>query len=134
MMPRVLAPLHSPPSPALFRNFKAGIEKSFSQIKTFRNNYQAPETQTVLRYARERAAADSDLSKSIDVPQYGWTEREKRSKEALKKNTETAVELQAALSDEDVARIVQEWKERHPDFTIKENGLHDLSVRALQDP
>lgn len=132
-IPKVIAPFHSPPSPALFRDFKAGIERSTGQIKSLRKNFQGPETQAVFRYARQRAAADGDLGKSGDVPQFGWIEREKKAKETVKKGTATATELKAALSDEEVKRIVQEWKGRNPILTIKEEGCRDLTVCHLQE-
>ncbi|KAF2678383.1 hypothetical protein K458DRAFT_317242 [Lentithecium fluviatile CBS 122367] len=128
---RVVTPFYSPPSPALFHEFKAGLYAAQAEIKSFRNNFLAQETQAILEHARQRESEDGDLSKCGEVSHYGWIEREKREKENAKKTkgAETVEQCEAALTDEEVDKIVREWRARNLKlgFEAKERS-RDLTI------
>jgi hypothetical protein len=72
---------------------------------------------------------DGDMSKSGDVPHYGWIEREQRAKADTKKGGETAEESRAALSDEEVEKTVREWRARNLKLEFEEKDWYrDLTV------
>jgi hypothetical protein len=74
------------------------------------------------------------MSKSVEVNHCGWIEREKRRREDSRDGSalEAAEESQAALTNEEVEKIVREWRARNLRLGFEEKeGYRDLTVRVL---
>jgi len=133
-IPRVLTPFYSPPTPALYREFKDGLLASQVEIKSFRNKFQGQETQGIIDHARRRVKADGDMSKSGEVQQYGWIERKERRGENAKKGPgiDVAAHVEPALTDEEIGKIVGEWRARNERVgVVEKDGGRDLLVCVL---
>jgi hypothetical protein len=133
-IPRVVTPFYSPPSPTVYREFKDGLLSSQAEIKGFRNSFQGQETRAIIDHARRRAQADGDMSKSGEVQRYGWIERKEKRRENAKKGDreDVAADHEPALTDEEVGKIVGEWRRENEKLGLEEKeGGRDLTVCVL---
>jgi hypothetical protein len=86
--------------------------------------------QNTFEHVKKSFTANADLSECVSVPSHGWTERERKAKEFTKtKDSNSVDDLGIILSDEDIFRIVAEYRSTYPNIKLdKHDDNHSLSV------
>ena len=60
--------------PQLFADIKSAAVTSTTELKDFRENWTSEQTQNLLVKAKDSKQRDGDLTKSMNIPRYGWSE------------------------------------------------------------
>lgn len=129
----------------MFRSFKDNLATSQNDMKEFRNKWKSPEMQTIFAHSKTSLEANEDLSKSADVPKYGWVEVEEKGRDVAKDGdiaNEGESDKGFELSQEDVKKIVDEWRaenekiqyreiDGYSDFEVCDRGLHFLPLDLM---
>jgi hypothetical protein len=119
-IPRIVEPFQQPPSAGMFKQYAQGVQGSQQDIKTLHEQWRSPEIQAVFERIRKSLVANSDLSASRSMPAHGWIEREKKQHNITKGcDSESMDDGSAALSNEDVARIVADFERSKPNIKLE---------------
>lgn len=100
-------------------------------IKALGEQWRSSETRNTFAHVKKSYANNADLSGSVSVPSNGWRERE-RNKTASKPSEPGIYveEMNTALNDEDVSRIVNEFRKRYPNIKVEtQDDNRTISVR-----
>ncbi|CAO2647752.1 Nn.00g086740.m01.CDS01 [Neocucurbitaria sp. VM-36] len=117
-IPRIIEPFHRPLNPNTFKLYAQGVIGSQNGIKDLHESWKSPETQGTFEHVRKSYAANADLAASASIPPQGWAERQQREGKLKKgNNTESVEDLDAALTEEDITRIIEDVQKACP--TIK---------------
>lgn len=118
----------------MFKGFKRSIDQSNAGIKSLRTQWHSSETQELFEHAKESLSKNADLSAAGQVSQYGWTERAASQREAAKRKDQgkkVKEEVHVSLSKEEVARMVEEFRKKHPSIKVHAAlGGNNFTVRA----
>lgn len=109
----------------MFHAFKDNLIKAQRDMKTFKSQWQGPETQNILEHARKSATANPDLSAGAQVQQYGWIEKERKEKKTAKKKRdgeERADDLGIRITKEERGRIVEQWRQTYSSIKMEETN------------
>lgn len=111
---------------AYFANFQSATLGSQLQLSEFRRDWLSEGTQEILDKAEKRRDVDGDMRKSLDVPKYGWIDKERQAgqgKEGL---------ANGQTKEEDMGKVFESWKEKHPDS--KAEFLEDEHKITVKPP
>jgi hypothetical protein len=109
----------------MFHAFKDNLTKAQRDLNSFRTQWQSQESQRILEHTRKSANANPDLGACAQVPQYGWIEKEKKEREAAKKNgdgEEHAEDSGMRITTEERRRIVDQWRETYSSIKMEEKN------------
>ena len=130
-IPRIIEPFHRPPNPSTYKLYAQGVVGSQNGLNTFKDQLRQPEMQGAFEHVKRSFAANADLSESVSVPSHDWIERERKAKESTKsKRSESVEEIGAILSDEDMSRIVVEFRKTYPNLKVEDDD-HTISVSIM---
>jgi len=130
-MPRIIEPFHQPPSPGMFKLYAQGVIGSQNGIKDLHESWRSQEAQQLFEHTAKSLAGNPDLSASVSIPSYGWTERDKKEREEKKSSpSEVVEESTPALTAEDIAQILVEFNKTYPNIKLEtQDDNHTISVR-----
>ena len=76
-VPSLVSPLIKPQSSKaqMFAEVKKSAVTTTSQLAAFRNDCNSVQTQQMFTKAQESEQRDPDLSKSEEIPRFGWSEK-----------------------------------------------------------
>lgn len=132
-IPRIIEPFHRPANATTYKLYAQGVLSSQSGLDTLKSQWKQPDIQHAFEHVRKSFAANADLSECVSIPSHGWVERERKAKESTKNTGGERVEdATAKLSDEDISRIIVEFRKTHPNLKLE---THDddrtISVRLV---
>lgn len=136
-IPRIIEPFHRPPNSTTWKLYSQGLEAASKGLGTFKEQWNQPEMQNILEHVDASFKGNPDLSESVSVSPHGWVERERKAKESTKsKGSESVEDSGVSLTDEDISRIVVEFRKSHPNLKLEtKDDNSSISVRpssALQ--
>ncbi|KAH8732250.1 mediator complex subunit 27-domain-containing protein [Phaeosphaeriaceae sp. PMI808] len=118
-IPRIIEPMHRPPSSSTFKLYAKAITGSQNDIKDLQAQWRSPETQNMFEYTRKSLSANPDLTASKSTPAHGWIERERKERESKKKNRRNSVDENSAIfTGDEIARIVVDFHKTHPSIKL----------------
>ncbi|KAH7077987.1 hypothetical protein BKA63DRAFT_276557 [Paraphoma chrysanthemicola] len=119
-IPRIIDPLHRPPSPTAFKLYAQGALGSQSAVKSLHENWKDPSIQKAFEYTNQSYAENMDLTESRSIPAHGWIEREKKERSSIKSSrSDSTDESVSTLTDEDVNRIVEDFQKTYPGIKLE---------------
>ncbi|KAM3421641.1 hypothetical protein BST61_g2026 [Cercospora zeina] len=73
-IPSIVGPMAKPAKDKaqLFVQIKSAAVRAVDDVQALRNNWSSEQTQSILKKFQESLEKDSDLSKAVAVPRYGW--------------------------------------------------------------
>lgn len=113
--------------------YAQGVLTSQNDIKRLNELWRSPEIQNTFEHAKESLATNSDLSASVAIPSYGWVEREQKGKEISKKSSEELDPTWTALTEDDVSKIITEFRKTYPQIMLDindKNGSISVGLTA----
>lgn len=74
-IPSIVAPLLQPnrPKPKLFADIKEAALGATKELHAFRDSWNSEQTRNTLARSKESYRENSDLSRAVEVPRWGWT-------------------------------------------------------------
>jgi hypothetical protein len=118
-IPRIIEPFHRPANPTTYKLYSQGVLGSQNGLNSLKEQWRQPEMQSVFEHVQKSFAANADLSDCVSLPSHGWIERERKAKESTKsKGNESVDDPGVTLSDEDISRIVVEFRKTHPNLKL----------------
>lgn len=101
-------------------------------MKKLRNQWKSPQVEKIFAHTKHSFQENGNLSSSSEVPRYGWVDMDEKLREATQKgDKEKDAETDQGLdiSQEDIKRIVDEWKARNDKIKFEgEDGYRDFKV------
>jgi hypothetical protein len=130
-IPRIIEPFHRPANPTIYKLYAQGVIGSQNGLNALKDQWRQPEMQSAFQHVKKSFAANADLSECVSIASHGWIERERKAQESSKsKGGESEEDLGAILSDEDISRIVVEFRKAHPNLKLQtQDNDHSISVR-----
>lgn len=115
----------------MFKLYAQGVIGSQNGIKSLHETWRSQETQQLFEHTGKSLAGNPDLSASASIPSHGWTEREKKEREAKKSSQgETIDERNPAPTAEDISRIIVEFHKTYPNIKLEtRDDNQTISVR-----
>ncbi|PVI01396.1 hypothetical protein DM02DRAFT_641908 [Periconia macrospinosa] len=136
-IPRLVEPFYSPPTPSVFRAYKENIATSQNDMKKLKSQWKNPQVEKIFTYSKHSFQENGDLSKSSEVPRYGWVDMEEKLQEATQKGDkekEAESDQGMDVSQEDIRKIVDEWKARNDKIKFQgQDGYHDFKISFVSD-
>ncbi|KAF2025274.1 hypothetical protein EK21DRAFT_76811 [Setomelanomma holmii] len=118
-IPRIIDPLHRPPSPSTFKLYAQGALSSQNAVKSLYETWKDPGIQSIFEHTGKSYAENGDLSASRSIPSHGWIEREKKERESKKSSrSDSADSGIATLTDKDITRIAEEFRKTYPSIIL----------------
>jgi hypothetical protein len=110
--------------------YSQGVLGSQNGLNSLKEQWRQPEMQSTFEHVKKSFAANADLSEIDSIPSHGWIQRERKARESTKsKGNETMDDPGVALSDEDISRIVVEFRKTHPNLKLDtQDDNHSISV------
>ncbi|KAI2475355.1 Med27 domain containing protein [Pyrenophora tritici-repentis] len=134
-IPRIIEPLHRRPSPITWKLYSQGLETSSKGLAAFKEQWSETEMQNILNHAKESFKGNPDLTESVSVPSHGWVERERKAKKSTKTKSEHVEDAGAILTDEEISRIVIEFRKSHPNLKLETTDDNtSISTRFVSGP
>jgi hypothetical protein len=138
-IPRIIEPFHRPQNSATYKLYADSVLGSQKSLDSLKNQWKQPEMQNTFEHVKQSYGANADLSKSVSIPSHGWIERARKAKESTKSQGGEGVEdVGATLTDEDISRIVVEFRKAHPNLKVEtQDDDRSISVwkpRRLESP
>ncbi|CAE7213669.1 hypothetical protein PTNB85_07021 [Pyrenophora teres f. teres] len=132
-IPRIIEPLHRRPNPTTWKLYSQGLETSSKGLAAFKEQWSETEMQDILKHVQESFKENPNLSESVSVPSHGWVERERKAKESTKsKGGENVEDAGAILTEEEISRIVIEFRKSHPNLKLEtKDGNSSISTRFV---
>ncbi|KAI4657134.1 uncharacterized protein J4E79_007750 [Alternaria viburni] len=128
-IPRIIEPFHRPRSSATYKLYADGVLGSQKNLDSLKSQWKSPEVQSTFEHAKQSLSANADLSESVSIPSHGWAERARKAKESTKsQGGENKEDTGAIVTDEDIERIVVEFRKAHPNLKV---DTHDED-RSIQ--
>lgn len=104
----------------MFKQYAQGVRGSQNGIKTLHEQWRSTEVLDTFEHTRKSLAANADLSASRSISQHGWTERERKGRNANKNSrSESTEENNATLTDDDIARTIADFQKAYPSIQLK---------------
>ncbi|KAI2478611.1 Med27 domain containing protein [Pyrenophora tritici-repentis] len=121
-IPRIIEPLHRRPSPITWKLYSQGLETSSKGLAAFKEQWR-------------ELQGNPDLTESVSVPSHGWVERERKAKKSTKTKSEHVEDAGAILTDEEISRIVIEFRKSHPNLKLETTDDNtSISTRFVSGP
>ncbi|KAJ4993029.1 hypothetical protein SVAN01_01381 [Stagonosporopsis vannaccii] len=133
-IPRIIEPFHRPPNPSTFKLYSQGVIGSQNGIKALNDAWKTPDVQEMFAHIKKSYDSNSDLSASTSVPSHGWIERERREREAHKRNGQhNAVEDDNdSLDDEKISHIIAEVQAAQPNVKFEvQNDNNNITTQFV---
>jgi hypothetical protein len=129
-IPRIIEPFHRPVNPTTYKLYSQGVLGSQNGLNSLKEQWRQPEMQSAFEHVQKSFAANADLLECVSIPSHGWIERERKAKESTKsKGNESVDDLGVTLSDEDMSRMVVEFRKTHPKLKLDtQDDNHSISV------
>lgn len=85
---------------------------------------------SILEHCRQSLDKDTDLSKSREVPRYGWVEKERRERGGRKvEEGKKDDHAQTGVTKEEVENILEEWTKRNGTIKVEtKDENHEIMV------
>jgi hypothetical protein len=123
-IPRIIEPFQRPSTPATFKLYAQGVLGSQDNVKSLNQKWRDTDMQLVFERTKKSLAANTDLSASMSIPSHGWTEREKKARDANDSSrSESMEDSGTGLTEEEVASLLGEFQRTYP--TIKTETQDD---------
>ena len=118
-IPRIIEPFHRPRSSATYKLYVEGVKGSQNNLDELTKQWKDSEMQRTFAYVKDSFSANVDLSESASIPSHGWVERARKAKESSKsKGGESVEDFGATLTDEDISRIVVDFRKAHQNLKV----------------
>lgn len=134
-IPRVVQPLNNTQikdNPAFFSVYKQVVTACQNDFHSFRTNWMSEEFQKILEHSKESLKANSDLSASVQVPEYGWIRRESAEAEAARRRKDhgpKSDDSATTLDKESISGILDDFQKAHPQIKVEaKDDNRDLLV------
>jgi hypothetical protein len=89
-------------------------------VNALKTQWQEPGMQNTFEHVKKSFGANADLSGCVSIPSHGWVERERKAKESNKaKGGEITEDVGTVLTDDDISRIVQEFRKTYPNIKLE---------------
>ncbi|RYN40395.1 hypothetical protein AA0112_g3228 [Alternaria arborescens] len=119
-IPRIIEPFHRPRSSATYKLYVEGVKGSQNNLNALTKQWKDPDMQSTFEHVKQSFGANADLSESVSMPSHGWVERARKAKESSKsKGSENVDDTGATLTEEDVSRIVVDFRKAHPTLKVE---------------
>ncbi|KAI4647578.1 uncharacterized protein J4E78_008893 [Alternaria triticimaculans] len=129
-IPRIIEPFHRPRSSATYKLYADGVLGSQKNLDSLKSQWKSPELQSTFEHVKQSLGANADLSESVSIPSHGWTERARKAKESAKnQGGDNKEDTGAIVTDEDIERIVVEFRKAHPNLKVETND-EDRSIQT----
>ena len=129
-IPRIIEPFHRPRSSATYKLYADGVLGSQKNLDSLKSQWKSPEVQSTFEHAKQSLSANADLSESVSIPSHGWAERARKAKESTKsQGGENKEDTGAIVTDEDIERIVVEFRKAHPNLKVETHD-EDRSIQT----
>jgi hypothetical protein len=119
-IPRTIEPFHRPRSSTTYKSYVEGVKGSQNNLDALTKQWKDPEMESTFEYVKQSFDANADLSESVSMPSHGWVERARKAKESSKiKGGESVEDIDASLTEEDISRIVVDFRKTHPNLKVE---------------
>ena len=107
-----------------FKLYAQGVVGSQNDIKSLNDRWKSPEIQSIFDHVKRSLDINQDLANSATTHPHGWVKRAQGQKQAEKQqDSGDPSERPGAIdSDEEIARIILDFRKRHPDIVLKTQG------------